>query len=220
MKFKLFVFLVFLMLTTPAFAEYVDTAWVRTYDGPASSYDEAAAIAVDNSGYVYVTGPSLGSGTYYDYVTIKYYPNGDTAWVRRYNGPGNGDDEAFAIAVDGSGNVSVTGYSWVSGINYDYATIRYYPNGDTAWVRRYDGPGNGADEAFAIAVDGSGNVYVTGHSYGSGTNYDYATIRYYPNGDTAWVRRYNGPGVETTKRVPWLWMVPATFTSPDEVMVG
>jgi hypothetical protein len=171
-----------------------DTAWLRRYNGPGNWYDYVQAIAVDGSGNVYVTGQSRGSGTSSDYATIKYYPDGDTAWLRRYNGPGNGDDGASAIAVDGSGNVYVTGFSYGSGPYGDYATIKYYPNGDTAWVRRYNGPGNYVDGGFAIAVDGSGNVYVTGFSVGSGTSYDYATIKYYPNGDTAWVRRYNGPG--------------------------
>ena len=32
-------------------------------------------------------------------------------WTNRYNGPGNGDDHANAVAVDGSNNVIVTGYS-------------------------------------------------------------------------------------------------------------
>jgi len=148
---------------------------------------------VDGSGNVYVTGWSGGSGTADDYATIKYLPNGDTAWVRRYNGPVNGVDTAYAIAVDGSGNVYVTGSSGGSGTADDYATIKYLPNGDTAWVRRYNGPANNFDAAYAIAVDGSGNVYVTGWSGGSGTADDYATIKYLPNGDTAWVRRYNGP---------------------------
>jgi hypothetical protein len=72
----------------------------------------------------------------------------------------------------------VTGYSWGSGSGPDYATIKYYTNGDTAWVRRYDGSANNADYASAIALDSSNHVYVTGYSYGSGTNYDYATIKY------------------------------------------
>jgi plastocyanin len=174
-----------------------DTAWVRRYNGPANDDDRASAIAVDGSNNVYVTGESEGGGTDCDYATIKYYPNGDTAWVRRYNGQTNSFDRASAIAVDGSGNVYVTGYSDVSDTlptNQQYATIKYYPNGDTAWVRRYNGPGNDWDWVYAIAVDGSGNVYVTGSSVGSGTHNDYATIKYYPNGDTAWVRRYNGEG--------------------------
>jgi hypothetical protein len=174
------------------FAESEDTAWVRRYDGPVNASDVAWAIAVDGSGNVYVTGGSVLSDSSSSYATIKYYPNGDTAWVRRYNGPGNNYNYAFAIAVDYSGNVYVTGSSYGIGTSCDYATIKYQPNGDTAWVRRYNGPGNSYDEARAIAVDGSGNVYVTGRSDWSDTSSSYATIKYYPNGDTAWVRRYNG----------------------------
>jgi hypothetical protein len=168
-----------------------DTAWLKRYNGPGNAGDGAIAMAMDDSGNIYVTGNSYGSGVS-DYATIKYYPNGDTAWVRRYDV--SEDAHAAAIAVDGSGNVYVTGFSYTSGTSDDYVTIKYYPHGDTAWVRRYDGPGNFADNAHAIALDDFGNIYVTGYSYGSGTVCDYATIKYYPNGDTAWVRRYNGPG--------------------------
>src|SRR3990170_813631 len=175
---RFLVLVIFLLSYTQAIGQSVDAAWVRRYNGPGNSSDYAYAIAVDGSGNVYVTGQSIGSGTYNDYATIKYYSNGDTAWVRRYNGPGNLDDVAYAIAVDGSGCVYVTGWSVGSGTGYDYTTIKYYPNGDTAWVRRYNGPANGADLARAIAVDGSGSVYVTGLSSGSGTSYDYATIKY------------------------------------------
>jgi hypothetical protein len=56
---------------------------------------------------------------------------------------------------------------------------------DTAWVRRYNGPANGEDKAVALAVDRSGNAYVTGESPGSGTLSDFATIKYLSDGDTA-----------------------------------
>ncbi len=170
-----------------------DTAWVRRYNGPTSSDDAAGAIAVDASGNVYLTGYSRDSATYYDYCTIKYYPHGDTDWVRRYNGPGNHIDIAEAITLDSSGNVYVTGSSFSREAFRDYATIKYHPGGDTAWVRRYDGPGYLSDSAVAVAVDGSGNVYVTGSSWVTDTDCDYATIKYSPGGDLSWVKRYDGP---------------------------
>ena len=63
---------------------------------------------------------------------------------------------------------------------------------DTAWIRYYDGPGHGIDVAQAIAIDASGNVYVTGESMDATGRYDYATVAYSPTGDTLWVRRFNG----------------------------
>jgi len=172
-----------------------ETLWSNHYDGTGFySKDRANALAVDYSGNVYVTGQSQGSGTSYDYATIKYAPNGNALWVRRYNGSGNYDDRAFALELDSVGNVYVTGQSQGSGTYYDYTTIKYAPNGDTLWVRRYDGPGNYDDRAYALALDSAGNVYVTGLSEGNGTDYDYATVKYSPTGDTLWVRRYNGPG--------------------------
>jgi len=168
--------------------------WVARYNGPGNFYDSAQAIALDSSGNVYVTGYSDGSGTRYDYATIKYDPEGNELWVARYNGPGNSYDYANAIALDSSGNVYVTGYSDGSGTDYDYATIKYNTEGNELWVDRYNGPENFYDWAQAIALDSSSNVYVTGYSYGSGTDYDYATVKYDTDGNELWVTRYNGPG--------------------------
>ncbi len=171
--------------------------WVESYNGPGSSEDKVEAIAIDDSYNICVTGYSYGSGTGADFATIKYYPNGDTAWLRRYNGPGNSTDHAYDIAVDDSGYVYVTGSSTGNTTYQDLTTIKYTSDGDTVWLRRYNGSGNSTDLAYAIALDGSYNVYVTGYSYGSGTGADFATIKYYQNGDTAWVRTYDGPGSST-----------------------
>jgi uncharacterized delta-60 repeat protein len=176
-----------------------DTVWVRTYGGAANMWDEAYSIVVDDSGNVYVNGDSWGSATLQDYATVKYDSDGNQLWAKRYDGPGGGEDHAHSLTVDGYGNVYVTGSSDGGSENDDYATIKYNASGDTIWVRRYNGPGNGEDHAYAIALDKSDNVYVTGMSPGSGSASDYATIKYFTNGDTAWVRRYNGPGNATDK---------------------
>ena len=87
----------------------VSQDWIAIYNGPANNADLASAIAVDGSGNIYVAGTSWGSGTNYDYCTIKYNSSGVILWVSRYNGSGNGDDTPSSIAVDLLGNVYVTG---------------------------------------------------------------------------------------------------------------
>jgi uncharacterized delta-60 repeat protein len=169
--------------------------WASLYDGHTSSAERVYSIAVDNSGNVYVTGSYDVSVYNEDYATIKYNSSGVEQWVSKYNGPGNADDYTYAIALDGSGNVYVTGASDGSGsYNYDYATIKYNSSGVQQWASRYNGTGNFEDNAYSIVVDGSGNVYVTGRSWGGETNWDYTTIKYNSNGIEQWVQRYNGPG--------------------------
>ncbi len=102
------------------------------------------------------------------------------SWVAIYNGPTDSGDYVSDIAVDSSGNVYVTGrnsnYDPVTGYDSDYATIKYDPNGTEQWVVRYDWKDN--DSAEAIAVDASGNVYVTGNNFiDNDSAYDTATIK-------------------------------------------
>ena len=164
-----------------------DTLWMKRYPNydysvfdPSSS---ATALAIDHLKNIIVTGES-----YDDYATIKYDTDGDTIWIRRYDG--SEYDKPSAMVVGGNGNVYVTGASYLFGSAYDYATVAYNFQGDTIWVRRYNGPlGNGWDKPTSIAIDGSGNVYVTGGSEGLGTYTDYVTIKYSPNGSTLWIKR-------------------------------
>ena len=171
----------------------VTQEWAARYNGPGNNSDFAYSVAVDGSGNVYITGWTI-VGAYADYTTIKYNSSGVQQWVANYNGTAGGTDYAYAIAVDGSGNVYVTGGSVGLETNYyDYATVKYDASGVQQWVRRYDL--GGGDIASLIAVDGSGNIYVSGYSGGSGTGDDYATIKYNSSGSQIWVARYSGVAI-------------------------
>ncbi|MCB9069082.1 MAG: SBBP repeat-containing protein [Calditrichae bacterium] len=101
--------------------------WSVCYD--VGIYNSASAIAVDADKNVYVTGRSYNSGSDYDFITLKYDIDGKQQWVAYYNGFENAADYATALIVDTVGNVYVTGYSQVSGMNYDYATVKYNIDG-------------------------------------------------------------------------------------------
>lgn len=178
--------------------------WVARYNGPGNDVDQINSMDVDADGNVYVTGFATTAGTHWDYTTVKYNSAGVQQWVAYYNGTGNWYDEPNSIAVDSDGNVYVTGESSslsVYPFNYDYATVKYNPDGTEAWAARYNGPGNGDDRAHCLSVDADGNVYVTGHSEGSGTASDAATVKYSLDGTEQWVARYDGP--ESTNDFGW-----------------
>lgn len=164
-------------------------AWVARYNGPGNGFDEAKAIAVDNSGNTYVAGTSFGSGTIMDYATIKYNSAGQQEWVARYNGPDNGDDQANAMVVDASGNVYVTGGSGAADWLSDCTTIKYNPAGQEQWVARRNVCPRGYAWGAAIAVDASGDVYVTGVDA-----VGWVTIKYNLAGEEQWIAYHNSGG--------------------------
>jgi len=152
-----------------------NTIWQKVWDG--GNNDAGCGIAVDSSGNVYVTGCSSNGASYWDYLTIKYNSTGDTVWQKVWDG--GSDDIGHGIAVDDTGNVYVTGQS-SNGADNDYLTIKYNgTTGEIIWQKIYNGVNY--DYGEGIAVDSSGNVYVTGGSCKSVSYpwvYDYLTIKY------------------------------------------
>lgn len=170
--------------------------WTSVYNGPEFSQNGEITVMSDIDQYhnIYITGRSLGTGTNFDYATIKYNSAGVQQWAARYNGTGNYLDFPYGIKADGSGNVYVTGRSDGSGTGLDFATIKYNSSGEQQWVKRYNE--SSGDAATSLGVDATGNVYVTGYSSGNGTSLDYVTIKYNSNGDQIWKIVYdNGSGI-------------------------
>jgi len=91
-----------------------------------------------------------------------------------------------ALAVDGQGNVIVTGEGIGAEGSWNYLTIKYSPAGERLWISRYDNAG-GDDRPSALALDQAGNIYITGRG-----DYDYATVKYSPDGETLWTALYDG----------------------------
>ena len=154
-----------------------------TYLG-GSDEDWGNGIAVDGSGGVYVAGctdstdfptpngwdTSLSGGQ--DAFVAKFDSSGTLLWGTYLGGSTN--DLGYGIAVDGSGGVYVTGYTYSPNFptpggsdtsfngKCDGFVAKLDSSGTLLWAT-YVG-GSYYDEAYGIAVDGSGGVYVGGRT--------------------------------------------------------
>lgn len=169
-----------------------DSLWVKKYSGQLE--DKPTAIISDNN-FVYITGWSFSPPNNRDIITIKYNAStGDTVYVKKYNGTGNGGDYGWAIAFDGSGNAYVAGRTDIGG-QQKMIVIKYDASGNIVYSTIYTGLlSNSFDEAHEIKVDGSGNAYITGISgiSNNNTTYDYLTLKLNSSGTVVWDKKYNG----------------------------
>jgi hypothetical protein len=181
--------------------------WPQLYDGPGSDNDVPAQILVDGSNVV-ITGYSTGSGTNWDICTIMYTSLGATVagWPQRYNGAGNSYDGAGntnskasfrPMAVDAAGNVYVCGWTVAANGYYDMITYKYNSSGvaQAGWPKIYNGTSSLDDIGRSVALDGSGNVFVTGYTNGGGSQ-DFVTIKYNSSGtmQAGWPVTWDGGG--------------------------
>ena len=178
---------------TNLYTTYPSNAW-----GPNGF---ATAVGVWTNGDIFVTGYNIDpydrdnyhDGSQYDFVTIKYSETGVPLWTNHYGAQAIGD-YAYALTVDNGGNVVVAGVSQNNATNYaqTLVTIKYSNDGMALWTNLYAGSLSRPNSPYAVAVDGNGNVFVTG---GSGTypNSDSVTLAYSSSGVPLWTNRYHGP---------------------------
>lgn len=173
--------------------------WTRTISGPAGSEDKAWGIVVDETDNIYIGGYVTTSLNNTDCYTAKFNSSGTLLWSKSFAGPGGSTDKAWGIVVDTDGSVIITGESTDANQNTNYITVKYTSAGEQAWTASYNGTGNGDDRAAAIGIirnsDNSKSIVVTGKSWGTQANYDYATVRYNSsNGVQSQCSRYSFAG--------------------------
>ena len=153
-----------------------------------NSLDYATALAVDGSGRVTVAGwtdsatfpvlnPLQNRGGGVDVFLVRYNAASTAIEYATYLG-GSGDDRAYGLAVDGSGNAVLTGYTTSSNFpvlaagqgrlagGKDAFVLKLNETGSALVFSTYLG-GSGQDEGKSVAVDAAGAIYVGGGTYSS-----------------------------------------------------
>ncbi len=196
----------------PAYALVIDpiTIW-NTFLG--GSGDEAGNdIVLDASGNVYVVGDSDAdwggtpvrayTAAGYDAFVAKLDPNGNLLWHTFLGG--SQDDYGNGIALDGSGNIYITGWSdanvsgaWSCPVDCTVVDL----NDVDAFVAKLDNDGNllwntftsgiGSETSTDIAVDTSGNSFVTGYSNGT---WGAPLVAFTASLNDAYAARFNASG--------------------------
>jgi hypothetical protein len=169
---------------TVKYGENGDVKWISIYEGNNTGGRQPSAIAVDESGNVFVTGYGYQTGNYFDFLTIKYDSLGNEKWVRFYDTGAHEIDQATGIKTDKAGNVYVTGYASLGGIHWVYCTIKYNTEGEELWIRQYGNPNSGT-RTFAMTIDDKSNIYITGSD-----SEKVATVSYDSSGNLRWSNRY------------------------------
>jgi hypothetical protein len=185
--------------------------WTQTAGGTGD--DVAQGIAVDASKNIYITGIYANTATFgsltpitsvggYDIFIAKYDENGLIQWVRSAGGNASGGDSGYGIAVDNANNVFVTGnysgtanFSTISKTSLsnssDIFIAKYNSIGAVQWVQ--SAGGSSSDFGINVAIDNTGNAYITGTYSGTATFGTVSKSAMILN--EAFIAKYNNNGV-------------------------
>jgi hypothetical protein len=159
--------------------------WSKRFGG--TSGEDVRGVAVDGAGDVFLTGQFLGTisfggsamtsaGNEDIFLAKLSGASGGHVWSKRLGS--TAPDAGYGVAVDGGGNVAITGF-FAGGVDfgggmimaqvYDIFVAKYSSAGTYISARRYGDPVGLYESQYgdAIAMNGSGNVYITGHFVGT-----------------------------------------------------
>jgi len=208
-------------------ADYTTQLWSVT--GIVGGTGATQAIAVDSQGNIYATGyfgtsqnfgcQTLTSVASYDIFLVKFSPTGSCIWSKSYGSANTNpllQEGGYAIALDGSGNVIISGKEFgpldfgkgVIGTQYGGIFVaKFDSSGNNLWAKEYsqiNPPGSGEGASNALVVDTSNNIYTAGYykgpyNFGSGqltpqnASGDLFVMKLDPSGTQAWFKDVSYP---------------------------
>ena len=204
--------------------------WTKAFGG--TSDNRGYSISTDSNDNVYITGVFFGTADFdpgtgtdnktsngsYDIFLTKINSDGAYGWTKTFGGTGS--DGGNSVATDSSGNIYVTGW-FNNTVDFDPGTgtdnktsngildifvTRINADGSYGWTKTFGG--TGIDEGYSVAVDSSGNTYITGwfndivdFNPGTGTdnktsngNDDIFLTRINADGSYGWTKTFGGTG--------------------------
>jgi len=153
--------------------------WVTRVSGPEIQI-RPQTLALDGAGNATIATASAG-----DLLTIKYDPEGHELWSARFHEEAV-TAHASALAVDDARNVLVAGHQSPTGVGPSSCIlIKYSPEGGQIWSTRYEAPDSRGNSLTAIALDGSGDIVVTGRASGRRSS-EFSTLKFDAGGELLW----------------------------------
>ncbi len=168
--------------------------WTRVVS--TSEFDGGRAAAIDSAGYAYMAGLTQGSLPTFtnaggnDLFVTRYDASGTQTLLKQW-GTG-GDDRAYGMQVDGSGNIYLTGYTTgtlggqTNNGGQDALLTKLDSSGNVLWTRLLGGTGD--DISNGLALDAAGHVWIGGYSGSSFAGHTNA------NNSDAFVAQYDSAG--------------------------
>ena len=174
---------------------YGNLMWQKVWGGPQADY--GTGVAVDSGDNAYITGYTYSYGStpgVASAVLAKYDPAGNQIFAETWGGKEN--TFGYGVTVDAAGDAYVAGYTYGSRPSSTVATtflLKYDPSGSLLSQQTWGG--NKGDYAYAVAVDNTGNVFVTGYTFSYGPNINGANfflLKYDAFGDLLYQKTYGG----------------------------